>query len=133
MSEETAAAHTELRVIDALAYERTRLAYERTMMGWIRTATSLMTFGFALYKFFQFDAARHDVAVSQGMLSPRRFALAMIALSVICLALAAVSHRRSLQAMRTHGIAIPYSTAVVLGLLLAILGIALLFVVYYQL
>ena len=39
-----------------LAFDRTRVAYERTMMAWIRTATSLVTFGFAVYKFFQIDA-----------------------------------------------------------------------------
>jgi uncharacterized membrane protein YidH (DUF202 family) len=38
-----------------LAFERTRIAYERTMMAWIRTATSLITFGFAVYKFFQLE------------------------------------------------------------------------------
>jgi uncharacterized membrane protein YidH (DUF202 family) len=39
-----------------LAFDRTRVAYERTMMAWIRTATSLITFGFAVYKFFQIEA-----------------------------------------------------------------------------
>jgi uncharacterized membrane protein YidH (DUF202 family) len=38
-----------------LAFERTRVAYERTMMAWIRTATSLITFGFTIYKFFQLE------------------------------------------------------------------------------
>ena len=28
---------------------RTRLAYQRTMLSWVRTATSLITFGFAVY------------------------------------------------------------------------------------
>jgi uncharacterized membrane protein YidH (DUF202 family) len=38
-----------------LAIDRTRLAYERTMMAWIRTAASLISFGFTIYKFFQFE------------------------------------------------------------------------------
>src|SRR3989337_955177 len=38
-----------------LAYERTNLAHERTLMSWVRTATSLITFGFTIYKFFQFE------------------------------------------------------------------------------
>jgi uncharacterized membrane protein YidH (DUF202 family) len=38
-----------------LALERTRVAYDRTMMAWIRTATSLITFGFGIYKFFQLE------------------------------------------------------------------------------
>jgi uncharacterized membrane protein YidH (DUF202 family) len=36
-----------------LAAERTRLAYERTLMAWVRTGTSLITFGFTIYKFFE--------------------------------------------------------------------------------
>ena len=37
-----------------LAVDRTRLAHERTMMAWIRTAMSLISFGFGIFKFFQF-------------------------------------------------------------------------------
>ena len=37
----------------ALALDRTRLAHERTLMAWARTATSLISFGFTIYKFFQ--------------------------------------------------------------------------------
>ena len=35
-----------------LAIQRTRLASERTLMAWIRTATSLIGFGFTIFKFF---------------------------------------------------------------------------------
>ncbi|MDR3557688.1 MAG: DUF202 domain-containing protein [Syntrophobacteraceae bacterium] len=38
-----------------LALERTILAHERTLMGWVRTSTSLITFGFTLYKFFSWN------------------------------------------------------------------------------
>jgi uncharacterized membrane protein YidH (DUF202 family) len=41
-----------------LAYVRTRHALERTMMAWVRTAASLITFGFSVYKFFQFELNR---------------------------------------------------------------------------
>ena len=37
-----------------LAIERTRLAHERTLMAWVRTATSLISFGFTIYKFFEY-------------------------------------------------------------------------------
>jgi uncharacterized membrane protein YidH (DUF202 family) len=36
-----------------LAIDRTWVAYERTMLAWVTTATSLITFGFSVYKFFQ--------------------------------------------------------------------------------
>ena len=37
-----------------LAIERTRLAHERTLMAWVRTSTSLISFGFSIYKFFEY-------------------------------------------------------------------------------
>lgn len=36
-----------------LTLERARLAQERTLLAWVRTATTFMTFGFALYKFLE--------------------------------------------------------------------------------
>jgi putative membrane protein len=36
----------------ALAFETMRASHERIMMAWISTATSLITFGFSIYKFF---------------------------------------------------------------------------------
>ena len=54
-----------------LALERTRIAYERTMMAWVRTATSMITFGFSVYKFFGFEPVQSDsIAPAIG---PREF------------------------------------------------------------
>ena len=36
-----------------LAFERTYLAHERTQMAWVHTALSLISFGFAIAKFFE--------------------------------------------------------------------------------
>jgi putative membrane protein len=44
-----------------LAVDRTRLAHERTLMAWVRTATSLISFGFSVYKFFQFELSKEDI------------------------------------------------------------------------
>ena len=46
-----------------LALERTYLAHERTLMAWVRTATSLITFGFSIYKFFAFEAKAKNITV----------------------------------------------------------------------
>jgi Domain of unknown function (DUF202) len=49
----TADAH-DLPDATRLAVDRTRLAADRTLLAWIRTATSLISFGFTIYKFFQY-------------------------------------------------------------------------------
>ena len=48
------------KVIDAttLAVDRTRLAHDRTLLAWVRTGTSLIAFGFTIYKFFELESAR---------------------------------------------------------------------------
>jgi putative membrane protein len=68
-----------------LAVERTRLANERTLMAWIRTSTSLIAFGFTIFKFFQYLATqehRHTVV------SPWIVGMTMILIGLTGLALA---------------------------------------------
>lgn len=45
----------ELPLGTRLSIENTRLAIERTVMAWVRTGTSMITFGFTIYKFFQME------------------------------------------------------------------------------
>ncbi len=44
-----------------LAVDRTRLAHERTLMAWVRTATSLIPFGFTIYKFLALLLAAFEI------------------------------------------------------------------------
>ena len=81
-----------------LAVERTRLAYERTLMAWVRTATSLISFGFTIYKFFEFESGRGSVAAGEHrLLTPRQFGMIMIGTGLIALALATIDHYRNLR------------------------------------
>jgi putative membrane protein len=102
------------------AADRTRLAYERTLMAWIRTATSLITFGFTIYKFFQIEGAagKQDRVVSATV-----FALLMIVFGLLSLLLATLEHRRDLNALRAEYADIPRSLARVLAALISVLGI----------
>jgi putative membrane protein len=76
-----------------LATDRTRLAYERTLMTWIRTSASMITFGFTIYKFFQFEAGR-DAKVNWGLITPRGFALNLISIGLLSLAVAIIQNRK---------------------------------------
>jgi putative membrane protein len=112
-----------------LAVDRTRLAFERTMMAWVRTATSLITFGFTVYKFFQFEKGNDTAA--QHLIGPREFALTMISIGIFSLLLATVQHRQNMKILRVHyrGMRIPLSLAALVGALIALLGVAALIAV----
>ncbi len=124
---------TELPAATKLAVDRTRLAYERTLMAWVRTATSLISFGFTIYKFFQYLQESKQIAASSRLFGPREFALLMIGIGVTVLVLATLEHRRSMRALRTEYGGVAYSLAAVLAALIALLGsIGLLAVIFHQ-
>ena len=83
-----------------LAVDRTWLAHERTLMAWVRTATSMISFGFTIYKFFQFEAGKE--AHAHGLLSPRDFALIIVSIGLLALLLATISHHKEVRAMAAH-------------------------------
>lgn len=103
-----------------LALERTRLAYERTLLAWIRTATTLITFGFTLYQFFQYEG---DRAAAEHLLGPRNFAILMIGIGLAALLLATLDHTRTVRLLRAPYGKMPPSLAAVLAALISVLGI----------
>jgi putative membrane protein len=133
MSGEKPVGRGEISTGDRLAFERTRLAHERTMMAWIRTATALIAFGFCMYKLFEFIPFVTGRKPGEHVVSPRAFALVLASLGNLCLLLAAIQHRMSLQAMRALGLKVPRSAAAILALLLSLLGIGVLVIVILHL
>jgi putative membrane protein len=119
------------------AFVRTRLAYERTTMAWVRTATSLISFGFTIYKFFQYlrESAGASAAAEARLLEPRGVALVMIALGIGVLLLATIEHRRGMNELRTlygeYGVA-SRSLAAAMAILLGLLGLVGLILVFLQ-
>jgi putative membrane protein len=112
----------ELPVNTKLALDRTRLAYERTLMAWVRTATSLISFGFTIYKFFQF--LREDKApAAEAMIGLRGFATLMIGIGLTALLLATLQHRRDRQALQIEYGPLPYSLAQIVAALVGVLGV----------
>lgn len=116
-----------------LAVERTRMAHERTLMAWVRTATSLISFGFTIYKFFQYLRESNGGNQAERLLNPRHFALVMIAIGMVTLLLATLQHRHSMKLLREHYPEVPYSLALVLAALICLFGIlAFLAVIFRQ-
>jgi putative membrane protein len=77
-----------------MALKRTLLALDRTLMAWVRTGTSLISFGFTIYKFFQYLREDQPVKESGHLLDPRDVALILIALGIGALVLATIQYQR---------------------------------------
>lgn len=104
-----------------LALDRTRLAHERTMMAWVRTATSLITFGFTIYKFFELELKAG--AVHRGLIGPRGFALMMIGIGLVALVLSGLQHRQDLRALSTSFGPLNRSVAGPVAALIGVMGV----------
>lgn len=131
MTEQTEVIAKKLDASTQLAVDRTRLAYERTLMAWIRTATSLITFGFTIYKFFQIELARGGSRSGQ-LIGPTQFALFMIVIGLVSLLLATLEHRRDTNALNAEYPGGRRSLARVLAALISILGLLALCMVLFR-
>ena len=116
-----------------LSVDRTRLSYERTLMSWIRTATSLITFGFTIYKFFQIESDR-AAAASTRLIGPREFSLMMIAIGLTSLLVATIEHSRDISALKAQFplVRFPRSTARFMAGLISFLGICAIVTILFR-
>ena len=105
-----------------LAVDRTRLAHDRTLMAWVRTSASMISFGFTIYKFFQYMHDKGQV-IENRIFGPPQFAMFLIVIGLVALLLATIQHRRDMKAMRAHYAHVPYSMATIVAGLVAILGV----------
>ena len=105
-----------------LAFERTRMAQERTLLGWIRTAITTISFGFTIFTVFAIEKGAGYQFV--GYYAPRIFSLGLVIIGLVSLLFATLQRRRDLATLRSIDPALPArSQAMVLGFLMAILGI----------
>ena len=116
-----------------LAVTRTRLALDRTMMAWVRTATSLITFGFTVYKFFQYMQDKGERPGADRLLGPREFGMMMIVIGLATLVMATIQNRRTLKSIEAQAAGGQYPLAEALAALISVLGIlALLAAIFRQ-
>ncbi len=122
MTDRTEPTPAEQSLATKLAYERTNLAHDRTMMAWVRTAMSSISFGFAIYKFFQFEKGE-GLLPGDRQIGPRIFAIIMIAIGLLSLAIATIQHWDYRRSLRRQQIEAPRSLAALVAGLISILGI----------
>lgn len=114
----------EMDLSTKLAFDRTVLAHERTLMAWVRTATSLISFGFSIYKFFQAYSGTARPPGTPGVVTIPEYGGIVISLGIVGLIVATVAHRRAIGRLRAQGAAVGISEAHVMSLILSALGIA---------
>lgn len=114
-----------------LAFDRTWVAYERTMLAWVRTATSLITFGFSVYKFFQIVRAEGEQKTH--FIGARQFGILLVSIGLASLALATVEYRQNIRRLGAGYQGRPRSLAVIVAALISVLGVlAMILIVFRQ-
>ncbi len=113
-----------------MAVDRTWLAHERTLMAWVRTSTSMISFGFTIYKFFEFEENK-NTAARTGLLSPRDFAMTMVSIGLVSLLGATIGHRRSVRGMRAQ-LQGRRSLAELVAFMVAVFGILILLAAVFR-
>jgi putative membrane protein len=121
MADQSAHSAPALDLSTKLAFERTWVAYERTMLAWVRTATSLITFGFSVYKFFQI--VREEDGRGKYLIGSRQFGLILVSIGLASLALATLEYRQNIRTLGAEYQGRPRSLAVIVAALISLLGI----------
>lgn len=78
-----------------IALNQIRLNYERNMMSWIGTATSLITFGFGIYKLFQLELGRGQQ--DHRIIGTREFSVIMVGIGLLALVLGSFEHLQNMR------------------------------------
>jgi len=130
MADKTDVSPTGASITTKLAYERTNLALERTMMAWVRTATSLITFGFTIYKFFQLEM--RGMPRTDQIIGSREFALLMIVIGLFALLISTIQNWHERKNLRKEYAEIPRSLTVLVAGLISILGILAMVAVIFR-
>lgn len=112
-----------------MSYERTALSYERTLMSWIRTSTSMITFGFTLYKVF--EEFQRDSSQAR-FFSPRVVGIIMIAFGFLGLLFAQIQHTTAYKKLRHQYPDIQPSLSSILSALVLVFAVLLFFVALFR-
>lgn len=101
-------------------------------MAWIRTCASFITFGFAFYKFFEYLNEGDETSLSNSLFGPPEFALTVIAVGVVALAIAILHYKHSLTLLQKESGESYRSLAGLVAHFVMALGLGVLIVVLFR-
>ncbi len=120
-----------------LAKERNRAAYDRTLMAWIRTAISLIGFGFAIaksYEYIQTEEMETTGRFIDQIHAPLWFGMSFIVLGMICILGGVLQYRLVMKRIQTDRFTYnePPPLAKIIALILLIIGVFALIAIFQR-
>ena len=117
-----------------LAIERSRLAAERTLMAWIRTSLSMISFGFTIFKFFQYMLESQTLKKSWEPTGALHMGSTLVILGTLLLIPAVVQHWLFLRNLKQQArVRFPFSLALIVSAIIAVLGLAAIANLFFRL
>ncbi len=121
----------EMKDTGLLAIQRTMLAQERTLMAWVRTSLSMISFGFTIFKLFG-ELKQSDVLPENRGNAPRNFGLILVGLGTFFLIAASIQNHFILKDLYTEGIKKRISLPVIAAIVISLLGVTMLFGIFFK-
>ena len=120
-----------------LAKERNRAAYDRTLMAWIRTAISLIGFGFAIaksYEYIQTEEMETTGRFIDQIHAPLWFGMSFIVLGMVCILGGVIQYRKVMKQIQSDRFTYnePRPLAKIVALILLIIGIFALIAIFQR-
>ena len=120
-----------------LAKERNRAAYDRTLMAWIRTAISLIGFGFAIaksYEYIQKEEMETTGRFIDQIHAPLWFGMSFIVLGMVCILGGVLQHRGVMKQIQSDRFTYnePRPLAKIIALILLIIGVFALIAIFQR-
>jgi putative membrane protein len=120
-----------------LAKERNRAAYDRTLMAWIRTAISLIGFGFAIaksYEYIQTEEMETTGRFIDQIHAPLWFGMSFIVLGMVCILGGVIQYRVVMKQIQSDRFTYnePRPLAKIIALILLIIGVFALIAIFQR-
>jgi len=106
---------------EELSVDRARLAQERALLAWVRTSTTLMTFGFALFKFLEAQLTQNHRPPLLGFITPRVIGLTLLLSGFFGLALSVYRHIQVMKLLDQYSSTRFFTPALLLAYLIMVL------------
>ncbi len=124
-------------ITNELAKERNRAAYDRTLMAWIRTAISLIGFGFAIaksYEYIEMDAVEKTGRFLDQIHAPLWFGMSFILLGMACILGGVIQYVKVVKQIQTGEFTYgePRPLAKIVALILLIIGVFALITIFQR-